>query len=756
MIGIVALIVILSQIITRGPDYQQVDYQQFKQLLRQGRVSSLTMEGEELYGEFSQREVEGYTVNGEDRGMLSFSEIRRLVEEGADVEPRWGESSEENYPDITYEGENFENVQYFQTALPPVSDRQLQSNLDVLGTVYGLFQDNIPTSDTPWFTILLWGSIPLILLVLFWFYLSRRMGGQAGGGIMNIGKMKGQIFDKETQVDTDFDDVAGLESAKEDMKEVIEFLKSPERFHRIGGKIPKGLLLVGPPGTGKTLMARAVAGEAEVPFFSLTGSSFMEMFVGVGASRVRDLFDTAKENTPCIIFIDELESVGRKRGAGVGGGHDEREQTLNQLLAEMDGFEPRDNIVVIGATNRPDILDPAIRRPGRFDREISVDMPTVQEREEILDVHVERIPLADDVNLRKIAQGTPGFSGADLENLVNEAAIKAAREEDNKVRSEYFEFAIDRIMLGRERKGMVLEEDEKEMVAYHEAGHAIVAQFTEFADPLYKITIIPRGRALGLTKQIPDEEKHNYSREYLMARIQVILGGRAVEKLVYDTFTTGGGDDLQKAKDLSRKMVCKYGMSDRIGHVSLGNGDDNVFLGNEISQSRDYSEKTAEIVDEEISRITEECFSSATETIQEHRDQLDDLADALQEKEVLERPEIYRILGIEDELTEEEREEIDDTQSSLPDSQVSNDVSPEDDREPNRETDADSREGTPSEKTGETTDSTPDPSNRKRNDDDEDAGPSSPDHGDDGETDATSGERNDDRSTDDETDRDEI
>ncbi len=657
IIGIAALILILTQVLTQSPDHVEIGYQKFKSLLREGRVEKLEMEGEDLRGKFAQNKVEAVRIDGERVENPSFQRLKDAIENNKNVEPIFSESKEGNLPSISTEDGTSKKVSHFQLKLPSEQDQNLQPTIDYANLIYGRpEQMNLGGEGTAWWIqLLLWTSVLVVILLIFWFYLSSRMGGQAGGGIMNIGKMKGEVFDKETTVDTSFEDVAGLESAKEDMKEVISFLKSPERFHQMGGEIPKGVLLVGPPGTGKTLMARAVAGEADVPFFSLTGSSFMEMFVGVGAARVRDLFDTAKENTPCIIFIDELESVGRKRGAGVGGGHDEREQTLNQLLSELDGFEKRDNIVVIGATNRPDILDPAILRPGRFDREISVEMPTVKERKKILDVHVKRVPMDEDVDLYEIAQGTPGFSGADLENVVNEAAIKAAREEDTKVRMSHFEFALDRIMLGREREGMVLSEEEKRLVAYHEAGHAIVAQFTEYADPLFKVTIIPRGKSLGCTQQIPEEEKYNYSKEYLLARIQVILGGRAVEHLEFDTFTTGGGDDLKKAKDISKKMVCSYGMSDRVGHVALGNGDDEVFLGQELSQGRDYSEKTAQTVDEEISRITSECFEKAVQTIKDHRDQLDRLAETLIEKETLERKQIYDVFGLEDEY-EEHRE----------------------------------------------------------------------------------------------------
>ncbi len=666
VIGIVLLVVLVSQFLI-GEQYQKIGYQTFKEQLRKGRVKTLVEDNEELRGKFAPGEVKSIEIDGESVTDPSFTRLKEAVESDKEITinreelpegKKWEDLGDQYFPKVSLidqeDGETT-TVRRFKTILPSSRDHNLQGLVDTAFAIYSEpTQNNLGTEGNEWLRLLLYASIPIIILIVFWFYLSSRMGGQAGGGIMNIGKMKGEVFDKETQVDTSFDDVAGLDSAKEDMMEVIKFLKNPKQFHQLGGTVPKGVLLMGPPGTGKTLMARAVAGEAGVPFFSLTGSSFMEMFVGVGAARVRDLFDSAKENKPAIIFIDELESVGRKRGAGVGGGHDEREQTLNQLLSEMDGFEPRDNIVVIGATNRPDILDQAIQRPGRFDREITVDMPTVKEREQILDVHVRDVPLAEEVDLHHIAQGTPGFSGADLENLINEAAIKAAREEDTKVRMPYFEYAMDRIMLGRKREGLVLSEEDKRLVAYHEAGHAIVAQFTEHADPLFKVTIIPRRRSLGCTKQIPEEEKFNYSREYLLARLQVILGGRAAEHLIFDTFTTGGGDDLKKAKEISHNMVCDYGMSEKIGHVSLGNGDDEVFLGQDIGSQRNYSEKTAQIVDEEISEITSSCFENAVETLKEHREELDDLAEALIERESLERHQIYEILGLEDELEDEQ------------------------------------------------------------------------------------------------------
>jgi cell division protease FtsH len=444
------------------------------------------------------------------------------------------------------------------------------------------------------------------------------------------------------------------------LREIIAFLKHPERFQRLGGEIPTGVLLVGPPGTGKTLLARAVAGEAEVPFFSITGSNFMEMFVGVGASRVRDLFEEAKKASPAIVFIDELDSIGRRRGAGVGGGHDEREQTLNQLLAEMDGFEPHEDVIVVGATNRPDILDQALLRPGRFDRRITVDLPTLRDREKILTIHARDKTLAENVNLEQIARGTPGFSGADLENLLNEAALLAARQDKDAIGQEDIEEARDKVMMGLERESVALTDEECELLAYHEGGHAVLAAVLPHADPIHKVTIVPRGRAMGVTQQLPERERYLYRREYMLDRLAVMMGGRASEDVVLDTHTSGAEDDLKQATRLARKMVLSWGMSEKLGHMAFGGRQEQVFLGEEIAQRREYSEQTARDVDEEIRSILERAYEHAVSTLKEHRDALDRLAKALLEKEEISGEEVVEIIGVgrsPSRSTPEEREE---------------------------------------------------------------------------------------------------
>src|SRR5512135_2984606 len=449
----------------------------------------------------------------------------------------------------------------------------------------------------------IWQSIfvswfPMLLLIAVWIFFMRQM--QAGGGkALAFGKSKARIVNARENKVT-FQDVAGIEEAKVELEEIIEFLRDPKKFTKLGGRIPKGVLLVGQPGTGKTLLARAIAGEADVPFFSISGSDFVEMFVGVGASRVRDLFNQGKKNAPCIIFIDEIDAVGRHRGAGLGGGHDEREQTLNQLLVEMDGFETNTGVILIAATNRPDVLDPALLRPGRFDRQIVVDRPDVRGREAILKVHTRQIPIAEDVDGKVIARGTPGFSGADIENLVNEAALHAARLGKEKVSMVDFEYAKDKVMMGAERKSMVISEQEKRITAYHEAGHALVARMLPGTDPIHKITIIPRGRALGLTQQLPIDEKHTYPKRYLLNTISILLGGRAAEELVLDDFTTGAGNDIERATDLARKMVCEWGMSEKLGPMTFGSKEENIFLGRDFNQASGYSESTAQEIDAEI------------------------------------------------------------------------------------------------------------------------------------------------------------
>jgi len=500
-----------------------------------------------------------------------------------------------------------------------------------------------PVDDSPWYTTVLITWLPMILLVGIWIFFMRQM--QAGGGkAMSFGKSRARLMNENTRKVT-FNDVAGIEEVKEEVAEIIDFLKDPKKFTRLGGRIPKGVLLVGPPGTGKTLLARAIAGEANVPFFSISGSDFVEMFVGVGAARVRDLFLQGKKHAPCIIFIDEIDAVGRHRGAGLGGGHDEREQTLNQLLVEMDGFESNEGVILIAATNRPDVLDPALLRPGRFDRQIVVPIPDLKGRENILKVHTRKIPLADVVNLSVLARGTPGFSGADLENLVNEAAIFAARANKDLVTMEDFERAKDKILMGSERKSMIISEDERRNTAYHEAGHTLVAKLIPGTDPIHKVTIIPRGRALGVTQQLPLDEKHTYTREYLLNTLSVLMGGRAAEELVLQHLTTGAGNDIERSTELARKMVCNWGMSENLGPLAFGKRDEHIFLGREIAQNRDFSEETARLIDNEIKKFVETSYQRARSLLREYEAALHALANALLEKETLDSNEVDAIVS---------------------------------------------------------------------------------------------------------------
>lgn len=495
-----------------------------------------------------------------------------------------------------------------------------------------------------WLNILI-GFLPWVLIIAVWVVIMRRMQGQSGGsrGIFSFGKSKAKLITPSSKRVT-FKDVAGADEAKVELQEIIEFLKEPSKFQKLGGKIPRGVLLLGPPGTGKTLLARAVAGEAGVPFFSISGADFVEMFVGVGASRVRDLFDQGKKNAPCIIFIDEIDAVGRHRGAGLGGGHDEREQTLNQLLVEMDGFEQNSGVIIIAATNRPDVLDPALLRPGRFDRQVVVDRPDVKGREGILKVHTRNIPLAEDVNLEILAKGTPGLAGAELANLVNEAALLGARKNKKKVDMNDFEEAKDKVMMGMERKSLIISEKEKKTTAYHEIGHVLVARMIPEADPVHKVTIIPRGRALGVTSYLPIDEKHTYSKEYLEAMITYALGGRAAEKLIFNHYTTGAGNDIEKASSIARKMVCEWGMSDKLGPLAYGAKEEEIFLGREIQKHRDYSEKTAIEIDEEIRGIVTSAFERAVKILSDNMDILHKLSEELLEREILDGEEIDRIV----------------------------------------------------------------------------------------------------------------
>ncbi|HOE16532.1 MAG TPA: ATP-dependent zinc metalloprotease FtsH [Syntrophorhabdaceae bacterium] len=484
--------------------------------------------------------------------------------------------------------------------------------------------------------------LPMLLLIGVWIFFMRQM--QAGGGkAMAFGKSKARLFTgKENKVT--FQDVAGIDEAKEELQEVIDFLVDPKKFTKLGGRIPKGVLLVGPPGTGKTLLARAIAGEANVPFFSISGSDFVEMFVGVGASRVRDLFNQGKKNAPCIIFIDEIDAVGRHRGAGLGGGHDEREQTLNQLLVEMDGFESNEGVIVMSATNRPDVLDPALLRPGRFDRQIVVSTPDVKGREEILKVHTRKTVVSDDVDLSIIARGTPGFSGADLENLVNEAALIAARRAKQSIENEDFEHAKDKVLMGVERRSMIIPLEERKNAAYHEAGHALVAKMIPGSDPIHKVTIIPRGRALGITQQLPIDERHTYSKEYLLNNITILLGGRAAEELVLNHMTTGAGNDIERATAIARKMVCEWGMSERLGPLNYGKDEEHIFLGKEIGRHRDFSESTAQEIDRELQSMVNGCYERARGLLSGNMNALHGIAGKLLEKEVLDGIEIDVII----------------------------------------------------------------------------------------------------------------
>jgi len=581
----------------------QIEYSEFREQLDQGNIEKVYVHGEEI------------------RGELKKSVVLEATEED------------------TTEYENF------ITYLPSFGDDQLFQALEDQNVVVA----TEPESDFNWWNILFFG-LPLLIFIYLGILFYQRMKSQ-GRGIFNIGKSKAKLQEPEKQ-DTRYDDVAGLDNAKKELREVIDFLKEPDRFEEIGAKLPKGILLVGPPGTGKTLLARAVAGEADVPFYSISGSDFMEMFVGVGAKRIRDMFKKAKERSPSIIFIDELDSIGRRRGAGLGGGHDEREQTLNQLLSELDGFEPTENVVVIAATNRPDILDKALLRPGRFDRRITVNIPTQKARLEILKIHAKNKQLADDVDMEDVARSTPGFSGADLENLLNEASLYAGREKRKKIKMKDIDKARDKVMMGLEREGVQIDSEEKKMLAYHEAGHALVAAVLPHSDPIHKVSIIPRGKAMGVTQQFPEKEKYIYRKEYLMDRLAVIMGGRAAEELVFETATSGAKDDLQQVAKLSRKMVLEWGMSERFQHLSFGGEEEEVFLGRDMSRKQVYSDSTAREIDEEVQKITKEAFNRALDTLKKHRDVLDNVAERLLEKEEIPGDEVKKLLNDSDDNTD--------------------------------------------------------------------------------------------------------
>jgi cell division protease FtsH len=557
---------------------------------------------------------------------LSYSEFLNMVERG-------------NVVQVTIQGENISGISSqgpFRTYAPkdPELIKLLRSK-DVKITAK-------PEEDSNWFQVLL-SWVPMLLLIGVWIFFMRQM--QVGGGkALSFGKSKARLM-TDSQEKVTFDDVAGIDEAKDELQEIIEFLRDPRKFTRLGGRIPKGVLLVGAPGTGKTLLARAIAGEAGVPFFSISGSDFVEMFVGVGASRVRDLFMQGKKHAPCIIFIDEIDAVGRHRGAGLGGGHDEREQTLNQLLVEMDGFESNEGVILISATNRPDVLDPALLRPGRFDRQVVVPVPDVKGREEILRVHVKKTVLGDNVDMQTLARGTPGFTGADLENMVNEAALMAARRGKDRVEMADFEDAKDKVLMGAERKSMIISEEEKKTTAYHESGHTLVAKMLPKTDPIHKVTIIPRGRALGLTQQLPIDEKHTYPKDYLLNSLCILMGGRAAEEIVLGMQTTGAGNDIERATTLARKMVCDFGMSDSLGPLSFGKKEDQIFLGREIAQHRDYSELTAQKIDEEVRAIVTDSYAKTSNLIKENLEALHQLAGALLEKETLDGKQIDEILA---------------------------------------------------------------------------------------------------------------
>ncbi|MFP4475536.1 MAG: ATP-dependent zinc metalloprotease FtsH [Desulfatibacillaceae bacterium] len=594
---------------------EKISYTRFKQLVREDRIKEVVFEGTTIRGAYRPEKSgagDGGEKSGEDGG-------------GQNEKP-------EKTP--------------FKTVMPPYADDKLQS----------LLEDNNVTvkavsQERGWLATLAIAILPWLLIIGLFVYASRKMqqrmgdGGPmgGGGGPFGFGKSKAKLYSKD-MVDIGYEDVAGLENAKKELAEIVDFLKNPERFRDLGGTLPKGIMLKGPPGTGKTLMARATAGEADVPFYSISGSEFIEMFVGVGASRVRDMFKQAKEDAPSIIFIDEIDSIGRVRGTGLGGGHDEREQTLNQILAEMDGFQPHEAVVVIAATNRPDVLDPALVRPGRFDRSITLNLPMKKARKKILGVHSSKLRLGEDVDLEEIARRTVGFSGADLRNLVNEAALYAGRDKEEEVHQRHFDQALEKITMGIEREDHLNERD-KRVVAYHEAGHAMAAHFLPRTDPLEKVTIIPRGNALGATEQLPEEDRQNVSRSYLESRIAVMLGGRVSESLVFEDVTSGAANDIRQATRLARKMVCQWGMSDKLGAVFYNQGEEHPFLGREMTQSRDHSEQTARLIDEEIHGLIGRQESRARRVMEENRDKLDSLVEALLESETVDRDELMEILG---------------------------------------------------------------------------------------------------------------
>ncbi len=580
------------------PEQVTISYTEFKNQVRAENVTEVTFRGDRIRGEFR---------------------------------------SEYTPPD-TDDDAAFER---FETVLPAFEDPHLVNLLEDHDVkVYAERESN------PWLTYFLLLSLPWILIIAYFIYLRRQMqqgGGMMGGGLFNVGKSKAKRYKREDSSIT-YSDVAGVENAKKDLQEVVEYLKDPEKFKQLGAKIPKGVLLTGPPGTGKTLLAKATAGEAGVAFYSISGSEFIEMFVGVGASRVRDTFQNAKNEAPAIIFIDEIDSIGRARGTGLGGGHDEREQTLNQILSEMDGFDPRESVIVMAATNRPDVLDPALTRPGRFDRQITLDLPHKEAREQILKIHTRKVPLDDDVKLSDVAGQTVGFAGANLENLVNEAALLAGRRGKEKVSMEDFSDARDKVLLGAEREDMITD-DERQVVAYHEAGHALIAKLLPGTDPVQKVSIIPRGKALGITEQVPEKDRYNYNKQYVLDRIAIMLGGRAAEQIVFNDVTSGAANDLKQVTSIARKMVTQWGMSEKVGPVSYKVGEEHQFLGREMAQPKDFSEYTAQLIDEEIKRIVSDMEEKARTLLEENRNKLDALAHALLVHETVSADEINRLIG---------------------------------------------------------------------------------------------------------------
>ena len=597
--GVIAVLIALIYNYTGGlnPDRAEITYTDFYRQLDAKNITEVTLEGREISGTL--KEAKSFPTGN---GSAQFSKFKTT---------------------LPFDDNNYQVINKLQDSGVKVKVKE-------------------PSSG---YIGLLVGFLPWILLLFIWLFFIRQMQGGGGPkGLFSFGKSKAKLVTDDRPKVT-FKDVAGVNEAKEELTEIIEFLKNPGKFQKLGGKIPKGVLLLGAPGTGKTLMARAVAGEAGVPFFSMSGSDFVEMFVGVGASRVRDLFEQGKKNSPCIIFIDEIDAVGRHRGAGLGGGHDEREQTLNQLLVEMDGFEPNSGVILLASTNRPDVLDPALLRPGRFDRQVTVALPDVRGREGILEVHAKKIKLGEDVNLGKLAKATPGFSGADLANMINEGALLASRKGLESVDMQTMEEAKDKVMMGAERRSLVVTDREKEMVAYHEAGHALVAKFLPDADPVYKVTIIPRGRALGLTSYLPDDERYNESKTRLEARLAYAMGGRVAEKLIFDQLTTGAGNDLERSTDVARRMVCSWGMSGELGPVTFGKKEEQIFLGREFAQHQDYSEETARIIDREVRAIVEKAEETATRILVAHRAELKKIAERLLEKETIDGEEIDAIIA---------------------------------------------------------------------------------------------------------------